>query len=230
MGSSRPRVIDDYKRQEYEEKRGRGVIKLLSDLQWIRNAELDNDKPYEEERILLRKRIFFMGAGASLAVSLHFGLSVIFFTFSVLFGLLSPTAGEIYAVFAAIAKTVLLIFFPVWLIEKYHVWDKGITKLLLKDVIFWGYVPAILLLIVVSGISNLLITAVLNGFLALKKEWVLWIHHHLPFLFSYWSLLEYPVQLLLVITVPAFWMWKKDKENRFTVKPYTLLDEIPEEK
>ncbi len=222
-------VVDEYRKQEYEERRGRGIIKLLSDLQWIRNAELDNDKPYEEKRILPRKRVFFWLTGAGLAASLHFGLSLVFFLFSVLFGVLSPVAGEVYAVFAAVVKMFLYAAFPVWLINRYHIWDRGITKLVLSDVIFWGYIPMMVVLLLISGIGNLILTVILNGLLAAKKAWVAQFYNHLPFLFSYWSLLEYPIELLLTVVVPVFWMRKKDRENRFTVKPYTLLDEVPAE-
>ena len=226
---NRYRVVDEYRKQEYQEKRGRGIIKLISDLQWIRNAELDNEKPYEEKRILPRKRVFFWLAGAGLAASLHYGLSIVFFLFSVIFGLLSPTAGEVYAVLAMFLKTGLYAALPIWLIDQYHVWDRGITRLVLSDVIFWGYVPTLVFLIVLSGMGNLLLVALLNGLLAVKKPLVVWMYQHLKFLFSWWTLAEYPVQILFTIAIPFLYMRKKDRENHFTVKPYTLLDEIPED-
>jgi len=227
--SPQKRIIDDYRVQEYEERKGRGLIRLLSELQWIKNAELDNDKPYEEKRILWRKRVFFMSIGWSFAFSLHFGLSLLFFTFTVLFGLLSPKAGEVYAVFAMLSKSLLFALFPTWLIKSFHVWDRGITRLVLKDVIFWGYTLGMIILTFGVFFLNLAEVVVLRGLLATKKEWIAWTYHHLPFLFSFWSLIEYPIEVVLVTLLPYWYLKKKDKENKFEVKPYTLLDEVPKE-
>jgi hypothetical protein len=225
--SSRKTVVDEYRADEYREKRGKGIVRLLSELQWIHNAEADNDKPYEEKRILFRKRLWFMGVGASLAVTLHFVSSFCGF-FSTLAGsLVSPVLGEVLNIWGIVFKAAALSYFPCWLIKKYHLWDRGITRSVLNYVIWWGYVPTAAILIFMSLLFYLMLVGGL--WFGRNNEAVKWILSHFPFLTSTLSLVEYPIILLLVIAAPYLTFRKLDRKNRWETKPYTLLDEVPEE-
>jgi len=136
---SQKRIIDDYKVEEYKEKKGKGLVKLLSELQWVHNAELDNDRPYEPKRILWKKRVYFIGLGGSLALSMHFALSVTVFFNSLIASLLSPTLGEVISGLGIVWKVGTLLLIPIWLIRSYHLWDRGITRLLLHYTVVYGY-------------------------------------------------------------------------------------------
>jgi len=230
--SQQRKIIDDYRVEEYREKKGKGFIKLLSELQWIYNAELDNDKPYEEERILLRKRVYFATLGSSLAVSLHFATSVVVFLGSVAGSILQPTLGEVLNVLGMLWKIATLSAVPLWMLRKYHLWDRGITRLLLSWTVLYGYAGTIAFLsFIFGGLSVLLYGGFVLSFYFLPqvKEAALWIAKHFPFLISPLSLFEYPAEFIIVV-VGSFWYAKKlDKKHRFETKPYTLLDHVPED-
>jgi len=223
--SSGIRVVDQYKIQEYEEKRGTGIIRLLSELQWIRNAEEDNDKPYEERRILPKKRVVFFLAGSGIAFSLHLTTSLLGFFSSLLAGAVDPRLGEFIAVFSILFKITVLVGFPLWLLKTYHLWDRGITRQVLTDVVFYGYVFSVAFLTLVSMFFY--IAFAFGLFVSKDSQAVKWLVEHFPFLTSWIAFAEYPVQLLLILIVPYWYAKKLDREHRFTTKPYTLLDEIP---
>jgi len=225
------RVIDEYKLEEYKEKKGKGFIRLISELQWIRNAELDNGKPYEEKRILWKKRIYFMGLGSSLGLSLHFGMSFMMFTFAVLSSLLSPVFGEVMSILGMVFKLIVLLSFPIYLLKAYHVYDRGITRLLLTYTVLYGYSFVVAMMSFVFFVLSILFYASLF-FLSYSspevKHYVDLAQQKFPFLFSPFNLLEYPVTIILVVLVPYLYLKKLDRKNRWVKTPYTLLDEVPE--
>jgi hypothetical protein len=229
---SQKRIIDDYKVEEYKEKKGKGFIKLLSELQWVYNAELDNDRPYETERILWKKRVYFIGLGGSLALSMHFALSVTVFFNSLIASLLSPTLGEVINGLGMVWKVGTLLLIPVWLIKKYHLWDRGITRLLLHYTVVYGYIFTIAVLAFSFGMLSVIFyggLAFLSQMFPEVKKIAVFLGTHLPFLVSTWGLLEYPLEFLVVVGGTLWYLKRMDKKHKFEAKPYTLLDDIPAE-
>lgn len=220
-------VLTEYRLEEAK-LRGRGLIRFLSELQWIRNAEWDHEKPYEEKRILLKRRLWFMGLGAGTAVSFHFGISLITTLSAFLVGLADERLGEFMNVVGIVFKTVLLVGFPVWVLKHYFLWDRGITKRVLVDFVFYGYVPTAVVLTVVSALMFLLFsTGVLVG--SKFSSQVHFLLTKFPYFFTWWNFGEYILQIVLLIFYPLYTLKKLEKTHKFTQKPYSILDEVPSE-
>lgn len=228
---SKNTIVDNYRVDDYREKKGKGLIRLLSELQWVYNAELDNDCPYETDRILFKKRVYLMGLGSSFALTVHFAVSFTAFISALGASALSPVLGELISVLGMIWKVAIISAFPLYVIKKFHLWNKGITRLLLQWTVVYGYLTTIVFMSLLFGLFSVVAFGGIS-FLSVEfpavKTIALWTAKHVPFLISPYGLLEYPAELSVVFFC-LYYLHKLDKKHSFEEKPYSLLDKVPEE-
>jgi len=74
------RAVEDAIKKEEAQRRGSGIITVLSDLDWYLSLELDEERPLDDKKITTNQRLFQIIKGVEFGALVHasvlFGLSV----------------------------------------------------------------------------------------------------------------------------------------------------------
>jgi hypothetical protein len=123
--------FEDAIKKEEAQRRGSGIITVLSDLDWYLSLELDEERPLDEKKITTNQRLFQIIKGVEFGTLVHasvlFGLSasvgLVLFSMHVK----NPLVINIAWFYVLGMSLALKIGVAYWLIDRYYIFPRGIT-------------------------------------------------------------------------------------------------------
>ena len=210
-----------------EGKKKYDFFEFLNTLEYVRNAELDNEKPIDERRILFKKRWQLISQGFAFAGTFT-GILVLFHILMSAIAVIAYYSGEnpypayFGVFFIDLAFIGVKVGIPVWIISEYYLWNRGITHLFIRNFIY-GYTAGafmhawvkFLLFLIAFGFIHLFsetkIVKKLEGAVIFHGYYLIFLFFQIPLAFA-------PLAVLKIY----------DKKRAFKKKPWHLLDEIPD--
>lgn len=229
--SNQKRTIYDIHKEERASRSGVGFVAFLSDLDWASSLELEEGRPLDERKVVSSQRYHFFGQGFIFGAGLH---SAILFVMNIGFYLLVSSVGDNSFVahsiwFGILVLSVMLkIAIPLWLLEEYYVFPKGITYTYLNFFLF-GYALGLfapefvyfLFVLLFMGLFNILDLTIQNSHI-----WSAVSTFAHKYLLHYISAKYIPVHfLMLVLSFAPLWIFKWWKKTHKTERlPWSPLD------
>jgi hypothetical protein len=125
------RAFDDAIKKEEAQRRGSGIITVLSDLDWYLSLELDEERPLDDKKITTNQRLFQIIKGVEFGSLVHAG---VLFGLSLSVGLIlwsmhvsNPLVINIAWFYVLGMSLALKIGVAYWLIDRYYIFPRGIT-------------------------------------------------------------------------------------------------------
>jgi len=125
------RTVDDAIKREEAQRKGSGIITVLSDLDWYLSLELDEERPLDDKKITTNQRLFQIIKGVEFGSLVHA---------SVLLGLSASVGIVLWSMHATNPFAINLAWFYVlgmslvlkiglayWIIDRYYIFPRGIT-------------------------------------------------------------------------------------------------------
>jgi len=125
------RSVEEAIKKEEAQRRGSGIITVLSDLDWYLSLELDEERPLDDKKITTNQRMFQIIKGVEFGTLVHA---------SVLFGLSASVGIVLWSMHATNPLAINLAWFYVlgmslvlkiglayWIIDRYYIFPRGIT-------------------------------------------------------------------------------------------------------
>ncbi|HIQ49264.1 MAG TPA: hypothetical protein EYH58_06525 [Aquifex aeolicus] len=203
-------------------RRSFDVLEFLGKLEWLRDAELENAKPFDTTKLRTPHIFFVMFQGARYAVSFHgtallMGILIMVFTFiSEIFFYLSILV-EIFLIFVKIG-------FPLYVIRNFVIWENSLMTKLVENFVL-GFAITSLTIDILSAIFSFFayvffkILSVYPQFENISQVGFMFFNIKTAIVWFVNSLCD-------VIPIIYFYLYKKGK--KFNVPRWTPLDEIPE--
>ena len=208
--------------EEKEKKKDLDILEFLGKLEWLRDAELENQKPFDTTKLRTPHIFFVMFQGAKYALSLHgtailMGLLIVIFTF----------ISKIFFYLSFLIEILLLLIkiaFPIYVIRSFVIWENSLMTKLVENFVL-GYsltsfiVDMISLLIsfiafvflkVLSAYPQLQSIAEIGFLFFNKKTAIIWFIN------------------VICDFIPIFYFHIYKKQKKFHVPRWTPLDEIPD--
>ena len=230
-----PLLYDEH-RNEKAERRGTGFLGFLSDLDWMLSLELEEGRPLDDSKITTAQKFFSFNQGFKFGIGVH--SAVLFMMSLALYSLLWSFKIEnpilIHAIFFGNVFFSLLvkIAIPLWLIEDYYVFPKGITYTYLSWFMV-GYsigifVPEFVYVMVVALFMG--VHWILQD--SLTADWFVKVNKIITKYFSHytdWRWLPFHI-FMLFLSFSPYWLlkwWKK--RNPLKSYEWMPLDFIPKD-
>jgi len=125
------RAVDDAIKKEEVQRKGSGIITVLSDLDWYLSLELDEERPLDDKKITTNQRLFQIIKGVEFGALVH---ASVLFGLSLSAGLLlwsthttNPLVINVAWFYVLGMSLVLKIIVAYWLIDRYYIFPRGIT-------------------------------------------------------------------------------------------------------
>jgi len=228
-------IYDEHKKEKAE-RRGTGFVGFLSDLDWMLSLELEEGRPLDETKITTAQKFWVFNQGLKFGIEIHF--AILFLMSIALYSLLWSFKIEnewlIHAIFGLnlLFSLAVKLAIPLWLLEDYYVFPKGITHTYLSW-FFFGYsiglfIPEFFYILIISlfmGIYWILKESIdSQWFFSLVQIIDKYLPHYadfkwLPFHFIFLLFSFAPMWLIKI------WRKKKPMETY----PWTPLDFIPKD-
>ena len=125
------RAVDEAIKKEEVQRKGSGIITVLSDLDWYLSLELDEERPLDDKKITTNQRLFQIIKGVEFGSIVHAG---VLFGLSLSVGLILWSMHVSNPLFISIAwfyvlgmSLALKLGVAYWLIDRYYIYPRGIT-------------------------------------------------------------------------------------------------------
>jgi len=214
------RIVPLYENQE--RKKELDIWEFIGKLEWLKDAELENMKPFDITKLRTPHRLFILVQGIKYAFSLHSvillsGLLIVLFSFFI----------PIIFYFSFLIEVLLIMVkvgFPIWMIRKFVIWEKSLMTKIIEDFIT-GYVFTSFVLDILSAIFSVFAYVFFN---------VLGVYGELKYIASaglkFFNLKSSTLWLVNCIFdfIPLIYFYRYKKQKRFKVPRWTVLDEVPE--
>jgi hypothetical protein len=213
----------------HEEKalrEGRGLIGFLSDLDWLKAAELTDGRPLDEAKITTSEKTFIFLRGSKLATGSHFLIGLADFVLLVLFTWLGfPILAKIFSFMLEISVKVLL---PMQLINQYYLFPRGLVYTYLKNYLL-GMTVAFFIFGFITMSLKTLIFVFANLLMGtgggVEKVIVFLEKWYPPVVNPYYFAFEWIMVFLSLF--PTVYFHYYVKRHPLIEKPYIPLDYIP---
>lgn len=228
-------VYDQHKREKAE-RRGVGFVAFLSDLDWMLSLELEEGRPLDDTKITTAQKFHVFGQAMAFGFGLHSAIllmmSIAFYSLLWSMHIESQIVAH-FLWFGVIIFSLLVKFgIPLWLLEDYYIFPKGITYTYLS-LFFFGYslglfIPELLYFLTIlffMGTYYILdATLTMQWWKTFSAFADKYLHHY-----TSWKYL--PVHfLLLVLSFAPMWLLKRwRKKYPIETYPWIPLDFIPDE-
>jgi len=123
--------VEDAIKREDAQRRGSGIITVLSDLDWYLSLELDEERPLDDRKITTNQRLFQIIKGVEFGALVH---ASVLFGLSLSAGLLlwsthatNPLVINIAWFYVLGMSLALKIGVAYWIIDRYYIFPRGIT-------------------------------------------------------------------------------------------------------
>jgi len=125
------KALEDSIKKEEAQRRGSGIITVLSDLDWYLSLELDEERPLDEKKITTNQRLFQIIKGvefgslvhAGVLLGLSFSVGVVLWSMHVT----NPLVINIAWFYVLGMSLALKIGVAYWIIDRYYIFPRGIT-------------------------------------------------------------------------------------------------------
>jgi len=125
------RSVDDAIKKEEAQRKGSGIITVLSDLDWYLSLELDEERPLDDKKITTNQRLFQIVKGVEFGTMVHasvlFGLSLSVGVVLWSMHVTSPLVINLAWFYVLGMSLALKIGVAYWLIDSYYIFPRGIT-------------------------------------------------------------------------------------------------------
>jgi hypothetical protein len=212
--------------EEKAQREGKGLIGFLSDLDWLKAAELTDGRPLDEAKITTSERLFIFLRGSKLAAGAHFLIGLADFVLLILFTWLGfPILAKFLSFILEISAKVLL---PMYLLKQYYLFPRGLVYTYLKNYLLgmtttffiFGFI-AMLLKTIVFAFANLLkgTGGGVEKVIDFLEKWYPPVVN--PFYFTFEWL------MVFLSLFPTIYFYYYVKHHPLIEKPYIPLDYIP---
>jgi hypothetical protein len=212
--------------EEKAQREGKGLIGFLSDLDWLKAAELTDGRPLDEAKITTSEKLFIFLRGSKLAGGFHFLIGVFDFVLIIMFTWLGiPVLSKVVSFLLELLGK---IFLPIYLIKEYYLFPRGLVYTYLKNYLLglsttffiFGFVSAILKTIIFVFANILKGTGGgIEKIITFLEKW------YPPVVNPYYFAFEWLMVFLSLFPVIYFYYYAKKHPLR--EKPYIPLDYIP---
>ena len=128
--STTPTIYDEHKREKAE-RRGTGFLGFLSDLDWMLSLELEEGRPLDDSKITTAQKFFAFNQGFKFGLGIHsavlFAMNISLYSLIWSFHLENPIWINLIFFVSVLFSLLVKIAIPIWLLEDYYVFPKGIT-------------------------------------------------------------------------------------------------------
>jgi len=208
--------------EEKEEKKELDILEFLGKLEWLRDAELENQKPFDTTKLRTPHIFFVMFQGAKYALSLHgtailMGLLILIFTF----------VSRIFFYLSFLVEILLLLIkiaFPVYVIRNFVIWENSLMTKLVENFVL-GYSLTSFMVDMISFIFSFVAFVFLQILSAYPQ-----LQSIAEIGFLFFNEKTAVVWFINVICdfIPIFYFYFYKKQKKFHSPRWTPLDEIPE--
>lgn len=214
-----------------EGTKGDNFLSFLTKLEWIKNAEVENARPFTVETLRTNHYFYISTRGMAMGSFLH-SLSVLLMFLTVilvwvhdLFTLLGYLT-ELYLV-------AIKVLFPLWFVRKFVVYEHGLTteivKVYLVGFAFVSFIFDLLSLMftffVILG-SDILYGIGQGGVYSFYDETL---YPLLKEFFNFKTMVMWGINMVIDLLGLIYFYWHK-KRRKFTLPVWTPLDEMPIER
>jgi len=212
--------------EEKAQREGKGLIGFLSDLDWLKAAELTDGRPLDETKITTSEKLFLFFRGSKLAIGSHFLIGLADFVLLILFTWLDfPILAKVISFMLEITVKIL---FPTYLVNQYYLFPRGLVYTYLKNY-FLGMTTTFF----IFGFVVMILKTVVFAFANLLKGTGGGIEDVIIFLEKWYPPVVNPYYfgfewiMLLLSFYPTVYFYYYVKHHPLIEKPYIPLDYIP---
>lgn len=212
--------------EESRESGGDGFFSFLTKLEWIRNAELENAKPFVVETLRTNHYIYIATKGMGMGALLH-GIAV----FLIVSSLILSWFYAPLKYFAFLAEAYLLavkILFPLWFVRSFVTFEHGLTSEIVK-IYLVGFSLTSFFYDFVSAFITFMVVIFGNSFYGVGYEMYDEIIY--PFIFTFFnlhSLAMWGVNMI-VDCFGLFYFYRYRRSRKYTLPIWTPMDDVPTE-
>jgi hypothetical protein len=212
--------------EEKAQREGKGLIGFLSDLDWLKAAELTDGRPLDEAKITTSERLFIFLRGSKLAAGSHFLIGLADFVLLVLFTWIGfPILAKILSFMLEVA---VKIFLPMYLLKQYYLFPRGLVYTYLKN-----YLLGITTTFFIFGFIAMILKTVVFAFANLLKGTGGGVEKVIDFLEKWYPPVVNPFYftfewiMVFLSLFPTIYFYYYVKHHPLIEKPYIPLDYIP---
>ena len=214
--------------EEKDKGGGEGFLSFLTKLEWIKNAEVENTKPFMVETLRTNHYVYILKHGAKMGAFLHalaVGLMVL-----VMFGTWVVETFKFMGYAIELYLLGVKIGFPAWFVRRFVVYEHGLTTEITK-VYLSGFSLVSFGFDALSAIATFLIALFANVFYGIGEGGIFSFYDNIlyPIIMSFFNLHTLVVWLINMVCdlFGLFFFYLYRKKRRYTLPVWTPLDEIP---
>jgi len=230
--TKRATTIQEQQGLERAARRGTGFLGFLSDLDWMLSIELEEGKPLDDSKITTAQKMFSFNQGIKFAMGIHsailFALTPAIYSYIWTLHIQNEWGVHILFLITIIFSLLVKIAIPLWLIEDYYVYPRGITYTYLSWFIF-GYslglcIPEfiyLMIITIIAGIYFIFKASVQSSWYAVIDKYA---GHYLD-----WQWLLFHYAFFFVNFLPIYLLKKMKKKKPMPYLKWQPLNFIPPE-
>ena len=229
-------TIQEEHKREKAERRGVGFVGFLSDLDWMLSLELEEGRPLDETKITTAQKFSSFNQGMAFGISLHsavlFFVSIAFYSLLWSFKIENDILIHLVWLGSVLFSLAIKIAIPLWLIEDYYIFPRGITYTYLS----WFLLGYSIGLFIPEFFYVLLISLFMGIYFVMKSAitsdwWIKAVQIIEKYLPHYADFKWLPVHIfLLTLSFSPYWLLKRYKKKHPMQKyEWMPLDFVPED-
>jgi len=207
--------------EEGSKKKSLDIWEFIGKLEWLKDAELENTKPFDVSKLRTPHILFILTQGVKYALSLHFTIFLTGFLV-VIFSFFFPY----FYYFSYPLELLLLLIkigFPVWLIRKFVIWENSLMTKIIENFVI-GYAVASFAVDVLSAVFSVglfVFFEILKQYENTRKVAEVGL-----MFFNLKSVVVWSVNSVIDFS-PLVYFYIYKKKKRFNAPRWIPLDEVP---
>jgi hypothetical protein len=212
--------------EEKAQREGKGFVAFLSDLDWLKAAELTDGRPLDETKITTSEKLFIFLRGSKYAAGSHLIIGLTDFVLLAIFTYFGfPIIAKLFSFMLEISVKVLL---PMRLLKQYYLFPRGLVYTYLKN-----FLSGMTTTLFTFGFIAMLLKTVIFVFANLLKGTGGGVEKVIDFLEKWYPPVVSPWYfgfewiMLILSFFPIAYFYHYTKRYPLIEKPYIPLDYIP---